>query len=54
MLGEARTQADAHRMKRPGYADEVAAVIAFLCADESRWINGVNLAVDGGLASTYI
>ncbi|MNG16055.1 Levodione reductase [compost metagenome] len=54
MLGEARTQADAHRMKRPAYADEVAAVIAFLCADESRWINGVNLAVDGGLASTYI
>ncbi|MNN81445.1 Levodione reductase [compost metagenome] len=54
MLGEARTAADAHRMKRPGYADEVAAVIAFLCADESRWINGFNLAVDGGLASTYI
>lgn len=54
MLGESRVQADAHRMKRPGYADEVAAVIAFLCADESRWINGVNLAVDGGLASTYI
>ncbi|MFL1415734.1 coniferyl-alcohol dehydrogenase [Pseudomonas fildesensis] len=54
MLGEARTQADAHRMKRPGYADEVAAVIAFLCADESRWVNGVNLPVDGGLASTYL
>lgn len=54
MLGEARTQADAHRMKRPAYADEVAAVIAFLCAEESRWINGVNLPVDGGLASTYI
>jgi NAD(P)-dependent dehydrogenase (short-subunit alcohol dehydrogenase family) len=41
-------------MKRPAYADEVAAAIAFLCADESRWINGVNLPVDGGLASTYI
>ena len=52
--GVARTQADAHRMKRPAYADEVAAVIAFLCADESRWINGVNLPVDGGLASTYV
>ncbi|MBT2339817.1 MULTISPECIES: coniferyl-alcohol dehydrogenase [Pseudomonas] len=54
MLGQERVEADAHRMKRPAYADEVAAAIAFLCADESRWINGVNLPVDGGLASTYI
>lgn len=54
MLGEERVQRDAHRMKRPAYADEVASVIAFLCSDESRWISGVNLAVDGGLASTFI
>mgnify|MGYP000885772213 CR=1 FL=1 len=54
MLGPQRTEADAHRMKRPAYADEVAAVIAFLCAEESRWINGINLPVDGGLASTYL
>jgi len=54
MLGAERTSADAHRIKRPAYADEVAAAIAFLCADESRWINGVNLPVDGGLASTYL
>ncbi len=53
MLGAERAQADAHRMKRPAYADEIAPVIAFLCADESRWINGVNIPVDGGLASTY-
>lgn len=54
MLGAERAQADAHRIKRPAYADEIAPVIAFLCADESRWINGVNIAVDGGLASTYL
>nr|WP_298147724.1 coniferyl-alcohol dehydrogenase [uncultured Pseudomonas sp.] len=54
MVGADRVQADAHRMKRPAYADEIAPVIAFLCADESRWINGVNIAVDGGLASTYL
>ncbi|WP_443191830.1 coniferyl-alcohol dehydrogenase [Pseudomonas indica] len=54
MLGAERTSADAHRIKRPAYADEVAAAIAFFCADESRWINGVNLPVDGGLASTYL
>ena len=54
MLGEERVQKDAHRIKRPALADEVAPVIAFLCADESRWISGVNLPVDGGLASTYL
>ncbi len=54
MLGPERVQKDAHRMKRPALADEVAPVIAFLCADESRWISGANLPVDGGLASTYV
>jgi NAD(P)-dependent dehydrogenase (short-subunit alcohol dehydrogenase family) len=54
MLGEERVQKDAHRMKRPALADEVAPVVAFLCADESRWVSGINLPVDGGLASTYL
>jgi len=54
MLGQERVQKDAHRMKRPALADEVAPVIAFLCADESRWVSGINLPVDGGLASTYL
>ncbi|MGA0609636.1 coniferyl-alcohol dehydrogenase [Caldimonas sp. KR1-144] len=54
MLGEERVQKDAVRMKRPAFSDEVAPVIAFLCSDASRWISGVNLPVDGGLASTYV
>ena len=54
MLGEERVQKDAHRMKRPALADEVAPVIAFLCSDAARWVSGVNLPVDGGLASTYL
>lgn len=54
MLGEERVQKDAHRMKRPAFGDEVAEAIAFLCSDASRWISGVTLPVDGGLASTYI
>ena len=54
MLGEERVQKDAHRMKRPALADEVAPVIAFLCSDASRWVSGINLPVDGGLASTYL
>jgi NAD(P)-dependent dehydrogenase (short-subunit alcohol dehydrogenase family) len=54
MLGEERVQKDAHRMKRPAFSDEIAPVIAFLCSDASRWVSGINLPVDGGLASTYI
>lgn len=54
MLGADRVQKDAHRMKRPALADEVAPVIAFLCSDAARWVSGINLPVDGGLASTYL
>lgn len=54
MLGNERVEKDAHRMKRPAFSDEVAPVIAFLCSDAARWVSGVNLPVDGGLASTYI
>ena len=54
MLGAERVQKDAHRMKRPAFSDEVAPVIAFLCDDASRWVSGINLPVDGGLASTYV
>jgi NAD(P)-dependent dehydrogenase (short-subunit alcohol dehydrogenase family) len=54
MLGNERVQKDAHRMKRPAYADEIAPVVAFLCSDAARWVSGINLPVDGGLASTYV
>jgi NAD(P)-dependent dehydrogenase (short-subunit alcohol dehydrogenase family) len=54
MLGQERVQADAHRMSRPAFTDEVAAAIVFMLGDDSRWISGINLPVDGGLASTYI
>jgi NAD(P)-dependent dehydrogenase (short-subunit alcohol dehydrogenase family) len=54
MLGQERVEKDAHRMKRPAFSDEIAPVIAFLCSDASRWVSGINLPVDGGLASTYL
>jgi NAD(P)-dependent dehydrogenase (short-subunit alcohol dehydrogenase family) len=54
MLGEERVAADAHRMKRPAYADEIADVISFLCTEQARWICGATIPVDGGLAATYL
>ena len=54
MLGQERVQADAHRMKRPAFSDEIAPVVAFLLSDDARWVSGTNLPVDDGLASTYL
>lgn len=54
MLGEEKVEADSVRMTRPALADEVGDVIAFMCAEESRWICGANIPVDGGFASTYM
>lgn len=54
MLGQDRVQADAHKMKRPALADEIAGPVLFLCSDDARWVSGINLPVDGGLAAAFI
>ena len=36
---------------RAGTPDEVAEAVAFLASPASAWVRGVNLEVDGGLAS---
>lgn len=38
-------------MDRPGRPEEIAPVVAFLLCDESAWIRGSNIAVDGGMTS---
>ena len=34
---------------RVGEAEDIGSVVAFLCSDESRWINGQRIEVSGGI-----
>jgi meso-butanediol dehydrogenase/(S,S)-butanediol dehydrogenase/diacetyl reductase len=38
-------------MRRPGRADEIAKVVAFLASDEASYITGVALPIDGGVTA---
>jgi len=40
--------ADRNPVKRVGYPEDIAAAVAFLCSDESSYITGQTLYVDGG------
>lgn len=40
-----------HPLKRVGTVDDIAAAVGFLLSDESGWMTGQVIAVDGGLSS---
>ena len=51
MIEQVKTQASAQiPMGRTGSADEVAKTVLFLACDDSAYITGVELSVDGGWA----
>lgn len=52
VFGDARVDEDIARVGRAGAASDIAPAILFLCSDGARWINGVNLPVDGGLEAS--
>ncbi len=54
VLGDERVDSDITRVGRAGNAGDIAPVIAFLCSDGARWVNGVNVAADGGLEASIL
>jgi NAD(P)-dependent dehydrogenase (short-subunit alcohol dehydrogenase family) len=52
VLGDARVNSDIIRAGRAATPPDIAPVIAFLCSDGARWINGVNIPADGGLEAS--
>ncbi len=54
VLGQAKVGDDIKRVGRSGRPEDLGPVVGFLMRDESIWINGADLAVDGGLAGTFI
>ncbi len=52
VLGDERVDSDIDRVGRAGTALDIAPAILFLCSDGARWINGINLPVDGGLEAS--
>lgn len=54
VLGDARVDSDIDRVGRAGTANDIAPIIAFLASDGARWINGTNIACDGGLEASVL
>lgn len=42
--------ADMTALGRVGLPDDVGSVIAFLCTDDAKWVNGQRIEVSGGMA----
>lgn len=41
---------NATALGRPGVAEDIGSVVAFLCTEEARWVNGQRIEASGGLS----
>ena len=41
-------------LERPGEPEEVAALVAWLCSDDARYITGTSVVIDGGMAQHVV
>ncbi len=54
VLGDDRVNSDINRVGRAGTSNDLAPSILFLASDGARWINGTNIACDGGLEASVM
>ena len=54
VLGDERVNSDIDRVGRAGTANDIAPSILFLASDGARWVNGTNIACDGGLEASVL
>ncbi|WOC12718.1 coniferyl-alcohol dehydrogenase [Gordonia sp. MP11Mi] len=52
-LGAVRVEDDITRVGRDGTVEDIAPLITWLLGDESIWVNGTDIPLDGGLAATF-
>ena len=48
LVGTERYDQINHQVGRPGRPDDIAGLICFLLSPAARWVNGVEISVDGG------
>jgi 3alpha(or 20beta)-hydroxysteroid dehydrogenase len=39
---------------RPGKPEEVAALVAWLCSDEAKYVTGASYVIDGGMIQQVV
>ncbi|MBN3845895.1 SDR family oxidoreductase [Paraburkholderia sp. Ac-20342] len=49
-----RAEEDMRLVERAGRPDDIAPLVVFLCGDGSRWMRGVNIPCDGGMAANIL